>query len=210
MVLSWWGKGLLQICMHHWTVYAKVEFSRFPPDVRTGSSIAQFLTLNSEINFKILPILRRVHSKTFDLEFRNKVWHWYLLWGFLQYWVHYRHFKSAFSIQKNSKLTFSNGSQLMGKSLWQICMHHWTVYAKVEFPRFPPDVRTGRSIPQLLILNSEMDLKIFLILGRVHSPQLLNLNSEMKVWHWYLLWGFLQSWGSPFHTFQICILNYRK
>ena len=47
-----------------------------------------------------------------------------------------------------SKLTFSNGYQLMGKALWHICMHHWRVHAKMEFPRFPPDVRTrkGRSI----------------------------------------------------------------
>ena len=44
--------------------------------------------------------------------------------------------------RKYSKLTFSDGSQLMGKGLWQICMHHWRVHAKVEFPRFPPDVRT--------------------------------------------------------------------
>ena len=43
-----------------------------------GGSIPKLLILNSVI----------------------KVWHWYLLWGFLQYWVHYRHFKSAFSIQK--------------------------------------------------------------------------------------------------------------
>ena len=38
--------------------------------------------------------------------------------------------------RKYSKLTFSDGSQLMGKGLWQICMHHWRVHAKVEFPRF--------------------------------------------------------------------------
>ena len=37
---------------------------------------------------------------------------------------------------------------LWGKDLWQICMHHWTVYAKVEFPKFPSDVRSGGSIPQ--------------------------------------------------------------
>ena len=35
--------------------------------------------------------------------------------------------------RKNGKLTFSNGPQLMEKSLWQIVMHHWTVHAKVEF-----------------------------------------------------------------------------
>ena len=65
-------------------------------------------------------------------------------------------------------------------------MHHWTVHAKVEFQRFPPDVRTqavhsttfdpelrnefkffsnGGSIPQLLIQDSEMNLKIFQIAG---------------------------------------------
>ena len=36
MALSWWEKGLLQICMDHWTVQAKVEFLKFPPDVRSG------------------------------------------------------------------------------------------------------------------------------------------------------------------------------
>ena len=34
--------------------------------------------------------------------------------------------------------------------------YHSRIHAKVEFPRFPPDVRTGGSTPQLLILNSEM------------------------------------------------------
>ena len=93
MVLSWWGKGLLQICMHHWTVYAKVEFSRFPLDVRTGGSIPQLLNLNSEMNSKILQSFRGpfhnfwswtqkwiqnffqpwgVHSTTFEPELRNE------------------------------------------------------------------------------------------------------------------------------------------
>ena len=42
--------------------------------------------------------------------------------------------------KKYSKLTFSNGPQLMRKGLWQICMHHWTVHAKVEFQKCPWDV----------------------------------------------------------------------
>ena len=29
------------------------------------------------------------------------------------------------------------------KGLWQICMHHWTVHGKVDFPKFPPDVSFG-------------------------------------------------------------------
>ena len=66
-------------------------------------------------------------------------------------------------------------------------MHHWAVHPKVEFYKFPPDVRSwgvhsttfdpeprnefkmfsnpGGSIPQLLILNSEMNLNFFPILG---------------------------------------------
>ena len=93
MALGWWEKGLWQICMHHWTVHAKVEFPRFPPDVRTGGSIPQLLNLNSEI----------------------KVWHWYLLWGFPPISSTLQTFQICIFNTKNSKLTFSNGSQLMGK-----------------------------------------------------------------------------------------------
>ena len=100
-------------------------------------SIPQFLTLKSEMNSKFFqswrgpfhnfwPWTQKWTLKFFQswggsipqlliLNSEIKVWHWYLLWGFLQYWVHYRHFKFAFSIQKKVKLTFSNGSQLMGK-----------------------------------------------------------------------------------------------
>ena len=58
-----------------------------------GWSISQLLILNWEMT---------------DL-------HWYLLWGFLQYYVHYSYFKFTFSIEKNRKITCSNGPQLMGK-----------------------------------------------------------------------------------------------
>ena len=57
--------------------------------------------------------------------------------------------------RKNGKLTFSNGPQLMEKSLWQIGMHQWTVHVKVEFQNFVMLGHRG-SIPQLLILNWEM------------------------------------------------------
>ena len=58
--------------------------------------------------------------------------------------------------RRNGKLKFSNSPQVMGERLWQICMHHWTVHAKVEFEKFPPDVKSGGSIPQFFILNWEM------------------------------------------------------
>ena len=72
MVLSWWGKGLLQICMHHWTVYAKVEFSRFPSDVRTGGSNSTIFDPELEMNSKFSN-LGGVHSTTFDPELRNEL-----------------------------------------------------------------------------------------------------------------------------------------
>ena len=92
MALSWWGKGLWQICMHHWTGHAKVEFPRFPPDVRMGA-IPQLLILNSEM----------------------KILHWYLLMGFPLISSALQPFQICIFNRKNSKLTFSNGSQLMGK-----------------------------------------------------------------------------------------------
>ena len=49
MALRLYKKGLLQICMHHWTVHGKVDFPKFPPDVSS----------------------RGVHSTTFDPKLRN-------------------------------------------------------------------------------------------------------------------------------------------
>ena len=34
MALMWWEKGLWQICMHHCTVHEKVDFPKFPSDIR--------------------------------------------------------------------------------------------------------------------------------------------------------------------------------
>ena len=66
-----------------------------------------------------------------------------------------------------SKLTFSNCPQVMRKGLWQICMHHWTVHGKVDFPKCPPDVTFAGYIPQLLIPTSEMN-SIMFPMGGVH------------------------------------------
>ena len=35
MTLSWWEKGLWQICMHHWAVHAKDEFQKFSTRCQT-------------------------------------------------------------------------------------------------------------------------------------------------------------------------------
>ena len=49
MALNWWEQGLWQIFLHHWTIHAKVEFNKFPPEARLG-----------------------VHSTTSDPDLRNE------------------------------------------------------------------------------------------------------------------------------------------
>ena len=54
------------------------------------------------------------------------------------------------------------------------------VHAKVEFPRFPPDVTTGRVHSTTFDPELRNELKNIPIQGGT-IPQLLTLNSEMKV-----------------------------
>ena len=153
MAISWWGKGLWHICMHHWRVHAEVELLRFPPDVRNrkGRSII-FHHVQAKSELKTF----RWHPGQSDLggfqSFFNfwswtqkcKILHWYLLMWFPAILSTLKPFQICIHMINYSTLTLSNGYQLMGKTLWHICMHHWTLHAKVEFPRFPPDVSTLR------------------------------------------------------------------
>ena len=60
-------------------------------------------------------------------------------------------------------------------------MHHWTVHEKVDFPKFPSDIWLGGYIPQHLILNSEMKLKIFPISGGyIQQPVILHSEMHLK------------------------------
>ena len=93
MVLSWWGSGLWKIFMHHWTVHAKVEFPRFLPDVRTGG----------------------IHSTTFDAELRNVSFALISFMGFPAIISVLQPFQICIYNRKYSKLTFSNGFQLIRK-----------------------------------------------------------------------------------------------
>ena len=58
--------------MHHWTVHAKVEFPRFPADVRTWG--VHSITFDPELRneLKIFCNPWGVHSTTFDPELRNE------------------------------------------------------------------------------------------------------------------------------------------
>ena len=92
MTLSWSGKGLWQICIHHWRVHAKVEFPISPPDVRTGGSIT-----------------------TFDAELRNVSFVLISFMGFPAILHALQPFQISIYNRKYSKLTFSNDSQLIRK-----------------------------------------------------------------------------------------------
>ena len=77
-IFSFWG-------VHYTTFYPELrnEFKNFS---NPGGSIPQLLTLNSEMNLKIFPILGGVvHSTAFDPELRNESFALIFLWGFLQY-----------------------------------------------------------------------------------------------------------------------------
>ena len=81
-------------------------------------------------------------------------------------------------------------------------MYHLTVHAKVEFPNFPPD---GGSIPQLLILNSGMNLNFFYNPGGIHSK---TFDPEPLHERFTLIscMGF-SAMLSTLLPFQICIFN---
>ena len=149
MVLSWWGKGLWKIYMHHWTVHAKVAFQKSLPDV----------------TFKGGPF--------------HNFWSWTQKWKiyidiFYGVSCNIKHALQPFQVcifkRKCSKWTFSNGPQLMGKRFME------NLHASL-------DSTCKSSI-------SKMSARCHIQGGSI--PQLLILNSEMKDLHWYLLWGFLQ------------------
>ena len=90
-----------------------------------------------------------VHSTTCDPELRYESCALTSFMGFPAILSALQPFQICISNRKNSKLTFSKWLSLMQKGLWQNCMFHWRVHAKKEFPRFPPDVRTGGPLHNL-------------------------------------------------------------
>ena len=77
MALSWWGKGLWQIYMHHWTVHAKVDVHQMSDP---GGSILQLFILNSEMNSKFFSIWEGSIPQFLILICEIKDLHWYPLW----------------------------------------------------------------------------------------------------------------------------------
>ena len=103
--------------MYHWTIHRKVEFPKFPSDVRSGGSIQQLQILNSEMHSKNFPILG-VHSTTFHLELRNERFILISFMGFPTILSTLQPFQICIFNRKQSKLTSSNGPQPMGKKCY--------------------------------------------------------------------------------------------
>ena len=148
MALRWWGKSLWQICMHHWTVHAKVEFQKCPWDVS----------------------LAGVHSTTLDPELRNERFTLISFMGFPAMLGAIQPSQMCIFNKKYSKLTFSNGPQMIGKRFMA------NLHASLD--------STCKS------RISKMSMRCQTLQSSI--PQLWILNSEMKDLHWSF-WGFLQS-----------------
>ena len=128
-----------------------------------------------------------VHSTTFDPELRNERFTLISFMGFPAKLNTLQPFQICICNRTNSKQTFSNGPQLMGKrfmanlhaSLDSTCKSRISKFSTkcqnwgVHSTTFDPELRNGfkffsnpgGSIQQLLILNSHMHLKFFPILG---------------------------------------------
>ena len=156
-------KGLWQICMHHWTVHAKVEFQKCPWDVS----------------------LAGVHSTTLDPELRNERFTLISFMGFPAILSALQPFQICIFNRKYSKLTFSNGPQLMRK-------------------RFMANLHAS--------LDSTCKSRISKISTRCYTrglipiPKNLILNWEMQ----YLIWHFFSCEIYSWCIFLICILYLHK
>ena len=130
-----------------------------------GGVIPQLLILNSEMNLKLFPILG-VHSTTFDLELRDERFTLISFMGFLVILSALQPLQICIFNRKNSRLTFSNGPQLMGKRFMANLHESLDSTCKSRISQISTRCQIlGGVIPQLVILNSEMNLKIFPILG---------------------------------------------
>ena len=148
--------------MHHWTVHAKVEFPRFPPDVRPGEgSFHNFWSCQKWINIYRFTLISFI--------------------GFPAILSALQPFQMCIFKRKYSKWTFSNGPQTDDgeKGLWQICMHHWTVHAKVEFQKCPWDVRPCRA--HSTTLDPELRNDRFTLISFIGFPAILGALQPFQI-----------------------------
>ena len=110
-----------------------------------------------------------VHSTTFDPELRNEIFTLISFMGFSAILSALQPLQICIFNRKYMKFTFSNGPQLMGKRFMANLHPSLDTTWENRISMISTNVSPGGSIPQLLILNT-----------------------EMKDLHWYLLWGFLQ------------------
>ena len=183
MALTWWEKGLWQICMHHWTVHEKVDFPKILPAM--GEYIPQLLVLNSDMKPKKFPNLWGVHSTTCDTTVSNTfikkfqtVRTCFTAKGAKMH--KYRTVPTCFTAKKHTKLlpkSIAVHTHHSWKQEWDVTIVIPTIYCNVT-----PDVTFGGYIPQLLILNSQMKQKNFPIWGGIFH----NCSSWTQKWKIYI------------------------
>ena len=123
-----------------------------------------------------------VHSTTFDPELRNESLALISFMGFPAIFSTLKPFQICIFNRKNSKLTFSNGSWLMGKRFMANLHASLDSTCKSRISKISTRCQNWLgSIPQLLILNSEMNLKIFQSWGSIPQLVILNLEINLKI-----------------------------
>ena len=95
------------------------------------------------------------HLSTFDPELRNVSFALITFMGFPTILSALQPFQFCIFKRKYSKLTFSNGYQLMGKRFTDTFTCIIGEYMQKEFPRFPPDFKT-RDVDHLSTFDPEL------------------------------------------------------
>ena len=171
-------------------------------DPRGGPS-NNFWSWTHKMHSKNFPILG-IHSTTFHLELRNERFILISFMGFPTILSTLQPFQICiFNRQYSNILKWPSAD--LEKVLWQICMYHWTIHVKVEFPKFPSDVRSkGGPFKNFRSWTQKCIQKIF---QSWESP-FHNFSSWTQKWKIYIdiLYGF-PTILSTLQPFQICIFN---
>ena len=164
-----------QICISNRKKYSKLTFSNGSQMMGKKFMVNLHISLESTCKSRISKISTRcqnweVHSTTCDPELRYESCALISFMGFPAILSALQPFQICISNRKNTNLSFSNDSQLMGKRFMA------NLHASLESTCIKK--RISKISTRCQNLGS--------------TPQLVILNSEMKVVHWHLLWGFLQ------------------
>ena len=154
-------------------------------------------------NVNVLYTIPWVHFTTFDPELRNERFTLISFMGFPAILSALWPFQICICNRKNRKFTFSNGPQLMGIMFMANLYASLDSTCKSRTEQISTRCQIRGSFPQLLILNLEINLKIFQYGGHstTFDPELRN---ERFTFIPFMRFPVVLSTLQPF---QICICN---